>query len=106
MRALILAALCLPLLGCETTEYEPTKDSVFFQVKIVEEIEYKDSYHALALTKCSNNVCVIEIRRYQYPNCLVHEIRHVFEGDWHKGRETTEDCFQEAKWHNLLSLKI
>lgn len=28
----------------------------------------------------------------QYPVCLLHEMRHCFEGNWHEGRESEEDC--------------
>lgn len=34
--------------------------------------------------------CVIRLRKY--PQCLLHEIRHCVEGNWHEGRNTTEDC--------------
>jgi len=47
---------------------------------------------AYGLSRCANNVCVIEILRDRYPYCLHHEIRHVFEGDWHAGRESIEGC--------------
>lgn len=28
----------------------------------------------------------------QYPVCLLHELRHCFEGNWHEGRDSGEDC--------------
>lgn len=34
------------------------------------------------------------IKLKEYPICLLHEIRHATEGDWHKGRESDEDCYQ------------
>jgi len=36
------------------------------------------------------NTCVITLR--QYPECLLHEIRHCFEGQWHDARPNSEDC--------------
>jgi len=36
--------------------------------------------------------CVIKLR--EYPVCLQHEVRHCIEGNWHKGIETTDDCFK------------
>lgn len=44
----------------------------------------------LARTTVGDGFCIIELT--QYHRCLLHEIRHCFEGDWHKGRETTQDC--------------
>lgn len=34
--------------------------------------------------------CHITLR--EYPLCLAHEVRHCFEGDWHPGYRTGEDC--------------
>lgn len=34
--------------------------------------------------------CHIRLRKY--PHCLLHEIRHCFEGDFHKGEDSDEDC--------------
>jgi hypothetical protein len=39
----------------------------------------------------AGSLCTITLR--EYPVCLQHEVRHCFEGNWHEGRETTEDCF-------------
>ena len=36
--------------------------------------------------------CVIILDKQKYPRCLLHEIRHCIEHDWHKGYDTTEDC--------------
>ena len=35
-------------------------------------------------------ICHITLR--EYPACLGHEVRHCFEGDWHAGYRTGEDC--------------
>jgi len=37
-----------------------------------------------------SDICFIKLK--EYPICLQHEIRHCIEGNWHKGRETDEDC--------------
>lgn len=34
--------------------------------------------------------CTIILRKY--PQCLMHEVRHCMEGNWHEGRESTQDC--------------
>lgn len=49
-----------------------------------------DGHPQLARTTVGDGFCVIELT--QYPKCLLHEIRHCFEGNWHEGRETTQNC--------------
>ena len=87
-RALIFAALLLA--GCSSPV--PVRDEIVAHIRLVDQINYKPGYDALGLSRCANGVCVVEIRRDTYPACVIHEIRHVFEGDWHAGRETIEDC--------------
>ena len=33
-----------------------------------------------------------DIRLKKYPKCLLHEIRHCFEGDFHPNESSDEDC--------------
>lgn len=44
----------------------------------------------LARTTVGSGFCIIEL--VKYPQCLAHEMRHCFEGNWHEGRETTANC--------------
>lgn len=44
----------------------------------------------LARTTVGDGFCIIELT--EYPRCLLHEIRHCFEGNWHEGKETTKNC--------------
>jgi hypothetical protein len=37
-----------------------------------------------------DKMCVIDLRRY--PVCLLHEIRHCIEGDWHGAFPNGDDC--------------
>lgn len=37
-----------------------------------------------------DNICIIYLRKY--PQCLAHEVRHCYEGNWHEGRHTDEGC--------------
>lgn len=90
MKALILAALLMA--GCDQTPSQIERTDAIVHIRLVDSIDYKQGYDAMGLTRCANGVCVVEIRRDLYPACVTHEIRHVFEGDWHPGRETTEDC--------------
>ena len=34
--------------------------------------------------------CVIRLKKY--PQCLLHEVRHCFEGNWHPKTESEKDC--------------
>lgn len=80
--------------GCasEQTASLPTRDEALIHVRLVDRIDYKPSMEAYGLSRCANGVCVIEVLRDRYPYCLEHELRHVFEGSWHSGRETLEGC--------------
>lgn len=82
------------LTGCagETQMAPISRDEALIHVRLVDRIHYKPGMKAYGLSRCANNVCVIEILRDRYPYCLHHEIRHVFEGDWHAGRESIEGC--------------
>jgi len=90
------AALCLvalfALAGCDQAPAQIERTEALVHIRLVDQIDYKPGYEALGLSRCANGVCVVEVRRDLYPTCVTHEIRHVFEGDWHAGRETTEGC--------------
>lgn len=87
-----LAFLAVLLAGCGQIPTAIERTEALVHIKLVEHIDYKPGYTALGMTRCANGVCVVEVLRDQYPSCLLHELRHVFEGDWHEGRETTWDC--------------
>lgn len=80
--------------GCASNEPSrtPTRDEALIHVRLLDRIDYKPDAQAYGLSRCANGACVIEILRKHYPYCLGHEIRHVFEGQWHEGRETLEGC--------------
>jgi hypothetical protein len=88
------AALALLLSGCAADEQArtPARDEALIHVRLVDHIDYKPGTHAFGLSRCANGVCTVEILRDHYPYCLDHELRHVFEGDWHAGHETVEGC--------------
>jgi hypothetical protein len=91
---LLVLAIVLVLSGCATDEVArvPVRNDVLLHVRLVEHIDYKPGTEAFGLTRCANDVCVVEILRDRYPYCLQHEIRHIFEGDWHAHRESIEGC--------------
>lgn len=87
-RFLKALVICSVVTGCAATPV-PVHSEVFFSVKLVDTLP-KGVY---GTAKCTTtNLCRIEIRRDTYPNCIQHEIRHGFEGNWHPGYETTWDC--------------
>ena len=71
---------------------EPVRDDVLIHVHLVDHIDYQPGAEAFGLSRCANGVCVLQVLRERYPFCLLHELRHAFEGDWHPGRETLDDC--------------
>lgn len=91
---LLVLAIVLVLSGCAADEAArvPVRDDVLLHVRLVEHIDYKPGTKAFGLTRCANDVCVVEVLRDSYPYCLQHEIRHIFEGDWHANRESIEGC--------------
>lgn len=99
------ALFCLLLTACSIgpTKYDRIQDSATVTVHIVDELPVNKTPNVLAETHCmygkdsSGKVvvaedCKIYIKKELYPRCLAHELRHVFEGDWHQGRHSTEDC--------------
>ena len=105
MRNILLTVLLsfggLVLAGC-TAQPALVYDEAFFSVKFVDHIPTpveKDGkwVKTYGITECSNfdnnqPICSIELLKEDYPDCLYHELRHVFEGNWHEGYETTWDC--------------
>ncbi len=90
------AVLGLPALlsGCAISGAQriPIRDEAMIHVRLVDHIDYKPGIRAYGLSRCANGVCTVEILRDHYPYCLDHELRHVFEGDWHAGHDTVEGC--------------
>ena len=58
-------------------------------VKIVETPGHDWPAGAVAITRgLGTGLSTIEVLRDYYPECVTHEIRHVFEGAWHDQRTT------------------
>ena len=82
---LLLAALA----GCGQSAPLIERTEALIHLKLVDQINYKPGYVAHGLSRCANGVCVVEIRRDRYPECVEHEVRHAMEGPWHGSRPTT-----------------
>lgn len=89
---IVALLLVVALGGCGQSAPLIERTEALVHLKLVDQINYKPGYEAFGLTRCANGVCVVGLRRDRYPACVTHELRHVMEGDWHPGRETTEDC--------------
>lgn len=89
-----IAAMIALSAGCTTTtmkhdiiQSENVRVSVITSAKLP---TLPNGMPQLARTTVGDGFCIIELAKY--PQCLLHEIRHCFEGNWHEGRETTKDC--------------
>ena len=82
--AVLSGALALSLVGCDAEPKEIAQDSFRMQLSVVPGLETR------GLAVWQEGECQILLRKY--PECLLHEVRHCFEGEWHPGRETDEDC--------------
>lgn len=89
MKAVLLAVLLLS--GCAVFDAPPEpeiKRSTFSLY--VQEGDLPANVNGMATYYETLNVCVIVLR--EYPVCLLHEIRHCIEGQWHDDRPNSEDC--------------
>ena len=46
----------------------------------------------LATWTVDHKICTIILIRSHPKRCLKHERRHCYQGDFHKGKDSTEDC--------------
>ena len=91
MRILLIVLLFVGLYGCSTFNGpQPKFIRTQANVTVIDNVDFKDR-DVLGMTICINNNCTVMLR--QYPECLSHEMRHVFEGQWHPDRNLTEYCF-------------
>lgn len=87
-----LAALCAVMLvmltGCDDQPKPKIKEALVV-IKIVETPAPDWPAGAVAITRGSGTgLSTVEILRDYYPECVTHEVRHVFEGAWHDQRTT------------------
>jgi len=81
----LLVSLVL-LTGCKGQHAQVIEQDTFlFKMTIDPKLE------TLGLAEWSPSFCKIWLR--EYPTCLLHEIRHCIEGEWHKGHVSDRDCY-------------
>lgn len=85
-------ALAAMLTGCAAFDAPvPLRDSVMVRFELTDDLPYGTT----GITTCvkGSSYCTVRLRKSTYPKCLLHEARHPFEGNWHAGRESEEDCY-------------
>jgi hypothetical protein len=86
VKHLLAVLLAVLLTGCAYVPPVPVRDDV----RIVLRAHNHPTAWGTATYLPAWNLCIITLR--EYLQCLLHEIRHCFEGQWHPGRDTVEDC--------------
>lgn len=94
MKHLILLALLLT--GCDMFDNPkgtPKSDEAVIIMTLVDD----DALPANTYAQATYNeiICEVKIKRSVYPDCIKHEVRHCFEGNWHEGHESHDDCFHD-----------
>ncbi len=90
-----LIIFCLILTGCSifhAPKPVPAVDAIVATVTLTEELP-----PFILGTARYGAVCDVKIRKSTYPQCITHELRHCFEGDFHKDRQSDADCYKEEE---------
>lgn len=82
----LLAGLLIA--GCATPTYDIKQDRVIAVIDLVDDLP-KSTYGYYTM---HDGVCHVRIKKATYPACITHEVRHCFEGDWHKHLSSTQNC--------------
>lgn len=86
-----LAMASLMLNGCSTQKKEFAEKS--FHISVSEDFYIKPQGMARLVYDDKGVLKSCHIVLKHYPTCLLHELRHCIEGDWHPRDEpNTEDC--------------
>lgn len=81
-------------MGCANTPPKPTIMQTSFAFELVIDSSVSSQHSTLGVTygraEYAPGYCRITLR--EYPTCLLHEIRHCIEGDFHPNIDSVEDC--------------
>ena len=83
----------LLLTACSTPQpFDTSKiDGTYsFKIHLVDTLP--EDYKGLHVYDDNLDLHSIWIIKDDYPGCLLHEILHILDDDWHKGRVSTEYC--------------
>lgn len=97
LRLIYALAVSLGISGCQLAQ-EPKYDfkQTSFHLEILPNStdfatpDPKGLVDGEAHINFNNKTCKIILRKY--PQCLLHEVRHCIEGNWHEGKESHDDC--------------
>ena len=83
--------LILLLTACSTPLPIPDIDgkTYTFKIHLVDDLQ---GYEGLHVYDKKLDLHGIWILKDDYPGCLLHEILHIINDDWHEGRVSTEYC--------------
>ncbi|MNZ43824.1 hypothetical protein D3C78_614360 [compost metagenome] len=87
IRAGVLLAAAAGLTGCDDFNGPPPK---LQRAVSTITVRVDPDLRSPGWADWKGDACRIILR--EYPLCLAHEVRHCFEGDWHAGHRTGEDC--------------
>lgn len=82
-----LLVWCTIPFGCSTPEHEIKRTSFLLDVHVEPRLDMPE----LCTFDETTNTCTIFLQ--SYPGCLLHEIRHCIEGQWHPRRDSWADCY-------------
>ena len=88
MRLGLIVLALLAFTGCAQPQPTILRNSFSVHVEVTDKLPANTLGYATFYPNM--NTCVVQLRTY--PVCLLHEIRHCIEGNWHRGRESSEDC--------------
>lgn len=86
--AIALVGSTMIVAGCAYHPPVPIRHNV--NVIIKTDIPLKPGVLGISVYNHKSNTCIVMLR--EYPICLLHELRHCFEGEWHPDRPSDEDC--------------
>lgn len=90
IRYLLIACLSVAI-GCALASDVIKPPAQKLQSIFIVILKIDPNLPTLGLAEMRPGSCIITLRTY--PICLLHEIRHCTEGDWHAGRNSDEDCY-------------
>lgn len=73
------APILFVIVGCASQQELQTHEA-FFSIEVTNDVP---GGYATFLTHDSQGQPMLLVKPTHYPTCVTHEIRHVFEGEWH-----------------------
>lgn len=90
IRYLLIACLTV-VMGCALASDVIKPPPQQLQTIFIVILKIDPNLPTLGLAEMRPGSCIITLRTY--PICLLHEIRHCTEGQWHGNKKSSEDCY-------------